>query len=37
MCSQNQKDVQEISPLFIKGLKISYVKTMQQVMEMALA
>jgi ATP-dependent Lon protease len=37
MCSQNQKDVQEISPIFIKGLKISYVKTMQQVMEMALA
>ncbi|MEO7801477.1 MAG: endopeptidase La [Ginsengibacter sp.] len=37
MCSQNQKDVQEISPSFIKGLKISYVKTMQQVMEMALA
>src|SRR5687768_4461909 len=37
MCSQNQKDVQEINPIFIKGLKISYVKTMQQVMDMALA
>lgn len=37
MCAQNQKDVQEINQNFIKGLKISYVKTMQQVMEMALA
>ncbi len=37
MCVQNQKDVQEINPNFIKGLKISYVKTMQQVMDMALA
>ncbi len=37
MCSLNQKDVLEINPNFIKGLKISYVKTMQQVMDMALA
>ena len=37
MCAQNQKDVQEINPTFIKGLKINYVKTMQQVMDMALA
>nr|MBA2562777.1 endopeptidase La [Chitinophagaceae bacterium] len=37
MCVQNQKDVQEINQNFIKGLKISYVKTMQQVMDMALA
>ncbi|MEP6617321.1 MAG: S16 family serine protease, partial [Ginsengibacter sp.] len=37
MCSQNQKDVQEINQNFIKGIKISYVKTMQQVMELALA
>jgi ATP-dependent Lon protease len=37
MCAQNQKDVQEINQNFIKGLKISYVKTMQQVMELALA
>lgn len=36
MCAQNQKDVAEINPIFIKGLKISYVKTMQQVMDMAL-
>ncbi len=36
MGAQNQKDVQEINPVFIKGLKISYVKTMQQVMEQAL-
>jgi ATP-dependent Lon protease len=37
MSTQNQKDVQEINPNFIKGLKINYVKTMQQVMDMALA
>jgi ATP-dependent Lon protease len=37
MCAQNQKDVLEINQNFIKGLKISYVKTMQQVMELALA
>ncbi|MEO6456029.1 MAG: endopeptidase La [Ginsengibacter sp.] len=36
MCVQNQRDVQEINPNFIKGLKITYVKTMQQVMEQAL-
>jgi ATP-dependent Lon protease len=36
MSAQNQKDVHEINPNFIKGLKITYVKTMQQVMDMAL-
>ncbi|MEO6328553.1 MAG: S16 family serine protease, partial [Ginsengibacter sp.] len=36
MCAQNQRDVQEINPNFIRGLKITYVKTMQQVMEQAL-
>jgi ATP-dependent Lon protease len=37
MCSLNEKDVQEIDQNFIKGLKISYVKNMQQVLDMALA
>lgn len=30
---QNQKDVEEINPLFIKGLKFHYVKTMMEVLE----
>jgi ATP-dependent Lon protease len=37
MCAQNEKDVNDINPNYIKGLKISYVKTMQQVLELALA
>ncbi len=37
MCSLNDKDVEEIDQSFIKGLKISYVKNMQQVLDMALA
>ena len=37
MCSLNEKDVQEIDQSFIKGLKINYVKNMQQVLDMALA
>lgn len=36
MCDQNEKDVQEINPDFIQGLEIKYVKTMQQVLELAL-
>jgi ATP-dependent Lon protease len=36
MCWQNEKDVQEIDQAFIKGLKINYVKTMQQVVDLAL-
>jgi ATP-dependent Lon protease len=36
MCSQNEKDVSEINPAFIKGIKFHYVKTMQQVLEIAL-
>lgn len=36
MCWQNEKDVNEIEPAFIKGLKFHYVKTMQQVLELAL-
>jgi ATP-dependent Lon protease len=33
---QNEKDVLEINPEFIKGMKFHYVKTMQQVLEIAL-
>jgi ATP-dependent Lon protease len=36
MCWQNEKDVQEIDSDFIKGLKFHYVKTMPQVLEIAL-
>jgi ATP-dependent Lon protease len=36
LCWQNEKDVQEISPEFIKGMKFHYVKTMQQVIDLAL-
>ncbi len=36
MCAQNEKDVEEINPEFIKGLEIKYVKTMQQVLDLAL-
>ena len=36
MCWQNEKDVQEINPLFITGMKFHYVKTMHQVLELAL-
>ncbi|HEY5407876.1 MAG TPA: endopeptidase La [Ginsengibacter sp.] len=36
MSVQNEKDVNEINPNFIKGLKVNYVKTMQQVLDLAL-
>jgi ATP-dependent Lon protease len=36
LCWQNEKDVQEIDSAFIKGLKFNFVKTMQQVLELAL-
>jgi ATP-dependent Lon protease len=36
LCSQNEKDVQEINAEFIKGMRFHYVKTMQQVLELAL-
>jgi len=36
MCWQNEKDVQEIDSNFIKGIKFHYVKTMQQVLDIAL-
>ncbi len=36
MCWQNEKDVQEVDSNFIKGMKFHYVKTMGQVLELAL-
>jgi ATP-dependent Lon protease len=36
MCWQNEKDVEEINNQYIKGIKFHYVKTMQQVLELAL-
>ena len=36
MCWQNEKDVMEIDPQFIKGVKFHYVKTMNLVLELAL-
>ena len=36
LCWQNEKDVNEIDQSFIKGLKFHYVKTMQQVLDLAL-
>jgi ATP-dependent Lon protease len=36
VCTQNEKDVREIDSNFIKGLTFHYVKTMQQVLDIAL-
>lgn len=36
MCAENEKDVLEINPDYIKGLEIRYVKRMLQVLELAL-
>lgn len=36
LCWQNEKDVQEINSDYIKGIKFHYVKTMQQVIDIAL-
>jgi len=36
MCWQNEKDVEEINTEFIKGMKFHYVKTMNQVLDLAL-
>jgi ATP-dependent Lon protease len=36
MCWQNEKDVEEINPQYIKGIKFHYVKNMQQVLDIAL-
>jgi ATP-dependent Lon protease len=36
LCWQNEKDIGEIDSNFIRGLKFHYVKTMQQVLDLAL-
>ena len=36
LCWQNEKDVQEIESAFIKGIRFHFVKTMSQVLELAL-
>ncbi len=36
LCSQNEKDVAEIEPEYIKGLTFHYVKNMSQVLELAI-
>ncbi len=36
LCWQNEKDIQEINPEFIKGMRFHYVKNMHQVLELAL-
>ena len=36
LCWQNEKDVQDINPEYIKGVRFHYVKTMNQVLELAL-
>lgn len=36
MCEQNRKDVEEINPAFIKGLKFIYVSEMSEVLDKAL-
>ena len=36
LCAQNEKDILDINPSYIKGLKFHYVNTMQEVLEIAL-
>ena len=36
LCAQNEKDILEINPSYIKGLKFHYVNTMQEVLEIAI-
>ena len=36
LCWQNEKDIREIENSFIKGVEFHYVKTMQQVLDIAL-
>lgn len=37
LCSQNEKDIKEIDGEFLKGIRFHYVKTMHQVLELALS
>lgn len=36
LCTQNQKDIDDINPAYIKGLKFHYVSTMKEVLDIAL-
>lgn len=36
LCSQNEKDIEEINPTFIKGMKFHFVKEMNEVLQLAL-
>jgi ATP-dependent Lon protease len=36
LCWQNEKDVDEIEPQYINGVRFHYVKTMQQVLDIAI-
>jgi ATP-dependent Lon protease len=36
LCKMNEKDINEINPEFIKGLKFHYVNTMEEVLHLAL-
>ena len=36
LCSQNKKDIDDIKPSYLKGLKFHYVKTMDEVLKIAL-
>ena len=36
LCEKNRKDIDDISPRYLKGLKFSYVKTMDEVIQLAL-
>jgi ATP-dependent Lon protease len=36
LCVQNEKDVEEINPEFVKGLKFHFIKTISQVLDLAL-
>ena len=37
LCWQNEKDVADINPDYIKGVRFHYVKQMSQVLELALS
>ncbi len=36
LCEDNRKDIEDIKPEYLKGLKFHYVKTMQEVLDIAL-
>jgi ATP-dependent Lon protease len=36
LCWHNEKDVEDINPAYIKGVRFHYVKTMNQVLDLAL-